>query len=87
MKEKTIAQISGMLAGWAVAGLIILAATVGCQSNSIPDVVKPTNIRYFHDVRTDLCFAATNSQHEGWMITSITYVPCTDAVVRIINGQ
>lgn len=67
-----------------VLAMLTVAFMAGCQNNSMPDV-KPTEIRYFHDPRTDLCFAATNSQHEGWMITSITNVPCTDKVLGIIH--
>jgi hypothetical protein len=61
------------------------ALLVGCQMNSLPDVVKSSDIRYFHDERTDICFAATNSYHEGYYSTTITYVPCTDKVRAIIG--
>lgn len=69
--------------------LLIVCALIfnGCQMNSLPDVVKPEDIRYFHDSRTDICFAATNSYHDGYYSTTITYVPCTDKVQAIIQGK
>jgi hypothetical protein len=67
---------------------IIFVPMVACQSNSKPDVIKgDKNIRYFHDSRTGLCFAAMNSYVDGYAATSFTNVPCTDKVLAIINGN
>jgi hypothetical protein len=57
----------------------------GCQMNSAPDPVKSSNIVYFQDERTEVCFAATNSYHDGMYQTTITYVPCTPKVLAMIE--
>jgi hypothetical protein len=86
MKEKTIAQISGMLTGWVVAALVVVAFTVGCTSNSSGPVVSSNDITYSKDAKTGICFATMNSLdgHSGWKTTSITYVPCTPEVEKAI---
>jgi hypothetical protein len=58
--------------------LLLLAATSGCQQNSIPNTTKlPDKIVYFKDERTGICFAAVNSSTEkGSRITSFTTVDC-----------
>jgi hypothetical protein len=65
------------------AALLAFLALTGCQMNSAPSPVTPGDISYFKDSRTGLCFAATNSQHEGFKITSIANVPCTSEVERL----
>ena len=71
-----------------VLALIFLA---GCTSNSAPDRsdLKSTNIVYFKDDRTNVCYAAMNSLdgHSGWHTTSITYVPCTPEVEKQITVE
>jgi len=58
----------------------------GCQMNSAPRGLKGGDITYFRDSRTDLCFAAINSNASGYNVTSITNVPCTDLVNKAIAG-
>jgi hypothetical protein len=71
-----------------LATLALLLFLVGCQANSKPEpITGADNLRYFHDERTDLCFAAMNSQVEGYQSTSITNVSCTDKVLAIIHGN
>jgi hypothetical protein len=67
---------------------VALIVLTGCTYNSAPDAISSKNITYFRDARTGVCFAATNSLdgHSGWKTTSITYVPCTDAVNKAIAG-
>lgn len=69
--------------------LVLMITWSACQWNRKPDVIKgDENIRYFHDSRTDLCFAAMNSQTgEFYSITSIANVPCTEKVQAIIQGK
>lgn len=84
-------MITGARTG-AVLALLMIVGTifvVGCQNNSKPDPIRGNAvIRYFHDDRTDLCFAAMNSTGAGgYESTSITNVPCTDKVQAIIHGN
>jgi hypothetical protein len=61
-------------------GLFLL---VGCQQNSKPSLPDESNIVYFKDSRTGVCFAALNSAtYTNFHVTSITAVPC-DALARI----
>jgi hypothetical protein len=69
----------------AFAVCVIVAVIAGCQINSAPDAVSSTNLTYFRDARTDVCFAATNSQTNGYYSTSITYVPCTPKVLEQVQ--
>lgn len=99
MKEKIIAIINraddaaAVLNKYLIAALVLglataVIVTVGCQNNSKPaPITGADNLRYFHDERTGLCFAAMNSQIEGYASTSITNVPCTDKVLAIIHGN
>lgn len=76
---------------YSIASVLILVCALvlnGCQNNSKPEVITGSdNLRYFHDWRTDLCFAAMNSWVENYQSTSITNVPCTDKVLAIIHGN
>ena len=58
--------------------LLLLAASSGCQHNTIPNTNNLSNkIVYFKDERTGICFAAINSATEkGSRITSFTTVDC-----------
>jgi hypothetical protein len=57
--------------------LLILLVLCGCQMNNPPTRPGPTDIVYFQDSRTRLCFAAINStSYAGYEIMSISAVPC-----------
>lgn len=58
----------------------------GCQYNEPTDTTElQSNLSYFKDHRTNLCFAALNSQSSnGYMVTSITCVPC-DSVKKFLK--
>lgn len=59
--------------------LIATLSLVACgdQDNSVVDTAKAAqNLTYFQDAHGN-CFAALNSgSRDGWLITSITAVPC-----------
>jgi nitrous oxide reductase accessory protein NosL len=67
------------------ATIVATMMLAGCQMNSAPDPVKSNNIVYFQDERTDICFAATNSYHDGTYQTTLTYVPCTPKVLAMVK--
>jgi hypothetical protein len=69
---------------------VVVLATflIGCSVNSAPSKsdLKETNIVYFKDSRTGVCYAAMNSTgSDGFTSTTITYVPCTPEVERMIQ--
>jgi hypothetical protein len=74
-----------------VIGMLLssLLALGGCAHNSAPSMsdLKPESIVYFKDTRTGICYAAMNSLDgdSGWYTTTITYVPCTPEVGRMIK--
>jgi hypothetical protein len=75
-----------------LAGIVCLAVfgyMAGCTSNSAPSNsdLKSSNLTYFKDSRTGICYSAMSSLdvHSGWKSTTITYVPCTDAVESAIK--
>ena len=61
----------------------------GCATlNSAPSKadLKEDNIVYFKDSRTGVCYAALNSTGSGgYSSTTITYVPCTPEVEKLIK--
>jgi hypothetical protein len=67
----------------------VLAAAAGCGTmNSAPSKsdLKEENIVYFKDSRTGICYAALNSAStDGFSSTTITYVPCTPEVEKLIK--
>lgn len=72
--------------------LLAILAMCGCDAPQNAPSASTTrttasNLRYFHDVRTDLCFAAVG-QMNGTSLTSavqITWVPCNDKVMEEIR--
>ena len=78
-----------------IGSIFLLALLAMCGCGDAPQVapsastVRETasNLRYFHDARTDLCFAAVG-QMNGNTFTSavqITWVPCNDKVMEEIR--
>lgn len=74
--------------------IIASIAITGCSQHpsrmSASDAVDmATKLRYVHDQRTGLCFAVVASRktadtdQNGF---TVTYVPCTDAVLGLIGG-
>lgn len=57
--------------------LLLAMITVGCEQTYKVDAPPSTELTYFKDARTDLCFARINSNngHFGQVI-SIAEVPC-----------
>ena len=54
------------------------------QTSNTASIVS--NLSYFRDSRTGLCFAAVNSMSSnGYTVTSITWVPATDSVLALIK--
>lgn len=73
-----------------VLGSVVLLAAflIGCTMNSAPSKsdLKETNIVYFKDSRTGICYAALNSTaSDGFSSTTLTYVPCTPEVEKLIK--
>jgi hypothetical protein len=70
-------------------GVVLLAVfLVGCTINSAPKPadLKEQNIVYFKDSRTGICYAALNSLGGDYSnTTTITYVPCTPEVEKLIK--
>ncbi len=66
--------------------LLIAVGLGSCSISSAPSESQATDvigaIRYDKDPRTGLCFAITQSQHEGFLINSIACVPC-DSLKRM----
>lgn len=71
-------SILGFLSGL----FLLIAMLISCQDNSSIPVQSnklASNIVYFEDKRTNLCFAALNSYtYGGYAVTSITNIPCVD---------
>ena len=78
-----VVMVAYVLTLYAVVGL------VGCTYNSAPNPssLKSGNLTYFKDARTGICYAGMNSLdvHSGWKTTTITYVPCTPEVEKMIK--
>lgn len=58
-----------------------------CDASSSRIEIDPSKINYMKDVRTDLCYAVVGRSRPGEMIAtsfSITNVPCSEAVLRLI---
>lgn len=73
--------------GW-IALVCVLAACVGCNHTSSPNMTvdKKSDIVYFTDERTGVCFAAINSASaDAYRITSIAAVECTPEVLALVN--
>ena len=61
-----------------IALMVAALGVCGCQMTSAPDAVKSTDIRYFEDSRTKLCFASiASSTYSGYNVVSIANVPCS----------
>ena len=61
-----------------IIALLFVLSLVACQNSTKSNVEKfDSNITYFKDAKTGLCFAAINSRtYGGSDVTSITCVPC-----------
>lgn len=74
----------------AIAGLMVaVAILVGCDARSVVIEVNPANMTYTRDARTDMCFAslgrASGSSFSDIAESfSMTYVPCTPAVLALV---
>ncbi len=73
-----------------IAVSLLLIACDASQSKPSPETVGEAaqNLRYFHDARTGLCFAAV-SQLNGELImqVQVTNVPCNSEVLKLIGGK
>lgn len=64
--------------------VVMILALAGCQYNNKPSVVN-SDLYYFRDNATGLCFAAINSTTaQLYRVTSITCVPC-DSIKNVIK--
>jgi PBP1b-binding outer membrane lipoprotein LpoB len=89
MKDYLSTVLPGVVMLLIVAGAALVLD--GCTSNSAPSQsdLKPENLTYFKDSRTDVCYSAMSSldAHSGWKTTTITYVPCTEKVEAAIKAD
>jgi hypothetical protein len=76
MKATFTTQSVNFVVALTLAIATAIVVLVGCQTNSPAEKPNDRNITYFQDSRTKVCFAAMNSQVDGYMSTSIATVPC-----------
>lgn len=72
--------------------LITLVLLCGCDSTHGPTIDKAAELAnqltYFKDTRTGLCYAAVQSMtNGGFMVTSITNVPCKTNPGFVVDGD
>ncbi len=67
--------------------LLLIASCYGGDAPR-PEVAKAAagNVVYSKDDRTGLCFASvTSTTHAGYQVVSITNVPCTPEVEKLVQ--
>lgn len=67
--------------------LLLITATTSCQKGAAANSTGTKtilNIDYKWDPRTKLCFAHTRQYTSE---AALAHVPCTEAVLRLVNGH
>lgn len=68
-------------------GVILAACTEASSKRHLDNQQAESEVTYFEDPKTNLCFAQASSQsYLGYNITSITCVPC-EAIRELLKKQ
>lgn len=66
--------------------ILLSVCLLGCSALNPSEEKQVTNLRYYKDDRTNLCFVHNSvTSSNGWTYDIFTHVPCTTEVEELIK--